>query len=153
MDIQGNALAAALAFDGLQTARVELEQVGDLIVRLAGRGRGESSGPNGGTTDAGRGGDKFQQIEGYVFVTASGAGQCGGLLHLRPPMAMLTDRVLAAGADAPVASVVGFAPLGRSLLALWLTRRVHTASLHFSGLAARGGLGRDDGGVAWHSKR
>jgi hypothetical protein len=36
MDIQGNALAAGFAFDRLQTARVELEQVGNLIVRLAG---------------------------------------------------------------------------------------------------------------------
>jgi len=129
MDIQGNTLAAALAFDGLQTARVELEQVGDLIVRLAGRGRGEAGGPDGGTADAGRGGDKFQQVESDVFVTASGAGQCGGLLHLRPPMAMLTDRVLAARADAPVAHIVGFAPFGRSLLTLWLARRMDSASL------------------------
>jgi len=43
-------------------------------------------------------------------------------------MAMLTDRVLAAGSDAPVAGVVEFAPFGRSLLALWLTRKIHAAS-------------------------
>src|ERR1700756_2274934 len=84
-------LFGALAFDGLEAARVELEQGGDLIVRPVGRGRHETGRPACGASNTGRGGDELQQVESDVFVAASGAGQCGGLLHFGSPMAVLTD--------------------------------------------------------------
>src|SRR6202012_3406002 len=74
-------LAGALAFGGLKAARIELEQVSDLIVGFVGRGCGEPGGPDGGAADSGRGRDEFEQVEGDVFVAARGARQCRGLIH------------------------------------------------------------------------
>src|ERR1700679_2995648 len=84
-------LGAALAPDDREAACVELEQVSHLIVSLGGGGVGKAGRGRSRTADVGRGGDEFEQIQGDIFVAASGAGQCGGLLHMRPPKPMLPE--------------------------------------------------------------
>src|ERR1700733_8004358 len=85
-------LFGAFAFDGLEATRLEFDQAGDLTVPLVGRWRRETGRSDRGAAHTGGCRDEFQQVESDVFVAASGAGQGGGLLHLRPPMAMLTDQ-------------------------------------------------------------
>lgn len=104
---QGQSL---LALHGGEAAGVELEQVGDLIVRLGSGWRRKSSGSAAClATDAGGGGYKFEQVEGDVFIaTGGGADGCAGDFHGFSSPAMLSG-VLAARADVVRAAV--FLPL------------------------------------------
>jgi hypothetical protein len=66
--------AAALAFDDLEAACVELEQVRDLVFGLGAGWSGKAGGSGRGTADVCGGRDEFEEIEGDVFVAASSAG-------------------------------------------------------------------------------
>jgi hypothetical protein len=65
---------------GFQTAAVKVEEMGDLVIGLSGRGRGEAGGAGGGAPESSRSGDEFEQVQSDVFVTAGadgGYGKCG----------------------------------------------------------------------------
>ncbi len=62
----------------------------DVIVGLGGAGGNEARRRYGRASDGGGGGDKFEEIEGNVLVTACSVGGIYCLFHEYPPKAMLS---------------------------------------------------------------
>jgi hypothetical protein len=63
-----------LAFDDAETARVELEEVRDLIVGFGGAAGDEPGGRRTGAANAGSSGHKLQKVEGDVLIAPSAVG-------------------------------------------------------------------------------
>ena len=78
--------------------------MGDLVIGLSGRGRGEAGGRRASAPEASRSGDEFKQVEGDVFVAAGAGGECGecGCIHERASIgdaSRAREGLAAAGTD------------------------------------------------------
>jgi hypothetical protein len=80
---------ALLALYDAKAARVKIEQLLNLVILFGSRAGDKSGGWGGGAAETCSGGDKFQEIEGDVFVATETATRILGLIHELPPDAML----------------------------------------------------------------
>jgi hypothetical protein len=89
---------------GFQTAAVQVEEMGDLVIGLSGRGRGEAGGRRASAPEASRSCDELKQVQSDVFIAAGAGGECWeyGCIHERASIGDASrawDGLAAAGTD------------------------------------------------------